>query len=382
MPIIEDPSDPASCSASQQEKFSHFKREVYQKVLKKVFQSLKTRSQNGEAHCCGDGISRVLYSGILIKSQDAEEAAYFCTCHAASANHLCPKCFVSQKELHDILGTIELRTPQSMQAVLSHVSKMKTKIAREQILKDNGLHNHFLWGFWFSDPYKAYSYDTLHSDDLGKWGKHFWVLTLSILKNGTKRQAFYDILKLQQTISVYQKCYAKVEQEYGKIFDFLKQHAVHHVIQNIHEKGTVDNFSTRIGEGFQQEAAQAYDQTNMKNAEHQLKLTWQLGSPEGKKTNLHNMATDLAKVNRQYSSLDERYQSLEDWIEGRDIMRCNPKFHGRQRFDCIIIHNDTTLELSIAQLDNLFCFWLPSGETVYLALVFHFSHSKWKPKTT
>ena len=38
---------------------------------------------------------------------------------------------------------------------------------------------HFLWGFRFSDPYKAISYDTLHSDDLGKWGKHLWALLLN-----------------------------------------------------------------------------------------------------------------------------------------------------------------------------------------------------------
>jgi hypothetical protein len=43
---------------------------------------------------------------------------------------------------------------------------------------------HFLWDFRFSDPYKAISYDTLHSDDLGKWGKHLWVLLLQVLENG------------------------------------------------------------------------------------------------------------------------------------------------------------------------------------------------------
>ena len=42
------------------------------------------------------------------------------------------------------------------------------------------------------------------------------------------------------------------------------------MIQDIREKGTTDNSSTRTGEGFQQEAAQAYEQTNMKNAEHQV----------------------------------------------------------------------------------------------------------------
>jgi len=62
----------------------------------------------------------------------------------------------------------------------------------------------------------------------------------------------------------------KVEQEYGKNFDFLKQHASSHVFQDIRQKGTTDNFSTRTGEGFQQESAQAFEQTNMKNAEHQV----------------------------------------------------------------------------------------------------------------
>ncbi len=114
---------------------------MYQKILKKVFRSLKPRSRSGEAYRCADGVNRVLHPGILIESQDAEEAAYFCGCRAASANHPCPKCLVAQIDLHDILGNFELRTPQSMQAVLAQVSKAKTKAAKEKILKDNGMHN-------------------------------------------------------------------------------------------------------------------------------------------------------------------------------------------------------------------------------------------------
>ena len=126
---------------AEKEEFAHFKREVYQKVLKKVFRTLKPRSQNGEAHHCADGVNRVLYPGILIESQDAEEAAYFCGCHAALANHPCPKCLVAQTDLHKISGNYELRTPQSMQSVLIRVSNAKTKTAKEKILKDNGMHN-------------------------------------------------------------------------------------------------------------------------------------------------------------------------------------------------------------------------------------------------
>ena len=69
---------------------------------------------------------------------------------------------------------------------------------------------------------------------------------------------------------IYCLIFQGVEQEYGKNFDFLKQHALSHVIQDIREKGTTDGLSTWTGEGFQQESAQAYGQTNGKNAEHQV----------------------------------------------------------------------------------------------------------------
>jgi hypothetical protein len=53
-------------------------------------------------------------------------------------------------------------------------------------------------------------------------------------------------------------------------FRFLKQHYVSHVVSDIRQKGTTDNLSTRPGEGFQQEAAEAYEQTNRKRAETQV----------------------------------------------------------------------------------------------------------------
>jgi hypothetical protein len=137
-----DPSDPSSRSASQKEEFSRFKNEVYQKVLQKVFGSIRHRSHNGDTHLCADGITRVLYPGILIESQDAEEAAYFCGCRAARANHPCPKCLILHSDLHDITGkTATLRTPENMQAVIVLSSKTKTKGAKEEILKSHGLHN-------------------------------------------------------------------------------------------------------------------------------------------------------------------------------------------------------------------------------------------------
>jgi hypothetical protein len=62
----------------------------------------------------------------------------------------------------------------------------------------------------------------------------------------------------------------KVSKEYQKNFNFFKQHYVSHIITDIRRKGTTDNTSTRPGEGFQQEAAEAYKQTNKKQAENQV----------------------------------------------------------------------------------------------------------------
>lgn len=139
MQII-DHSDPSSRSSAETEEFAHFKRDIYQKVLNIVFKSVKHRSHKGDAHCCADGIDRILYPGILIASQDAEEAAYFCGCHAAGATHPCPKCLVSHSELHEIFGKFKLRTSSDMQAVLKQVSITKTKTDKQRILVEYGLH--------------------------------------------------------------------------------------------------------------------------------------------------------------------------------------------------------------------------------------------------
>jgi len=138
---IVDSSDPSSRSSAETEEFAHFKRDIYQKVLKIIFKSLRHRSHGGDAHRCADGISRILYPGILIESQDAEEAAYFCGCRAARATHPCPKCLVSHSELHKVSANFTLRTPTNMRAALWKVASAKTKGEKQRILVEYGLHD-------------------------------------------------------------------------------------------------------------------------------------------------------------------------------------------------------------------------------------------------
>jgi hypothetical protein len=44
---------------------------------------------------------------------------------------------------------------------------------------------------------------------------------------------------------------------------------------------------------------------------------------------------------RPYKCVYLNYQSLEDWTEGCDILRCNPNFHEEPRSDCAILDLDS-----------------------------------------
>lgn len=61
-------------------------------------------------------------------------------------------------------------------------------------------------------------------------------------------------------------------------------------------------------------------------------------------------------------------------------MRCNPNFHGHQRYDCVIINEDS-LGTAVARLHSLLRCQLPSGKVVDVALVHAFTQNKWKPHT-
>ncbi|KAJ7221503.1 hypothetical protein GGX14DRAFT_669953 [Mycena pura] len=180
----EDESDPTSRTASEKLEFAQFKKEIYQKILRIVFSCLNERSWNGEPINCPDSIIRVMHPCILICSLDGKEAAYFNACRAALANCPCPKCLVHKQDLHRITEAFDIRTVESMQAALRKARQRTTKTHREKILQSYGIHDikHFMWDMRFSDPYAAYSYDTLHSDDLGKWKDHLWSLLLEVLE--------------------------------------------------------------------------------------------------------------------------------------------------------------------------------------------------------
>ncbi|KZV62960.1 hypothetical protein PENSPDRAFT_590638 [Peniophora sp. CONT] len=171
-------------SELQQLEFGRFRRVMEQKLLDAPLGKLRKRSHDGEGLRCSDNEIRVLHPGILIESFDAKQAAQ-CTCtRGHMANHPCPMCNVDVSQLREInRDDYEARTSKMMAGIFGEANKHGTKTALEQILKDYGMHNVklFLWEHRFSDPYRAYRYDKLHSCDEGIWGKHLYELLLKVL---------------------------------------------------------------------------------------------------------------------------------------------------------------------------------------------------------
>ncbi|KZV78330.1 hypothetical protein EXIGLDRAFT_634169 [Exidia glandulosa HHB12029] len=75
---------------------------------------------------------------------------------------------------------------------------------------------------------------------------------------------------LPHMLEKYQYWCSRVTKDYGKNFNFFKQHNLAHVVESIEEMATTQHQSTRPGEGFIQEVKQQYRRSNGRNVEQQM----------------------------------------------------------------------------------------------------------------
>ncbi|EGO05021.1 hypothetical protein SERLA73DRAFT_149303 [Serpula lacrymans var. lacrymans S7.3] len=310
MPIPLDPANPSDQNTADTIKWQCFKREVYHKVAKVIFHSLRWPAHFREAMACGDKIGRVIHPGIPVKSVDGNKSCALTATCAALAKFPCPKCLVCHDNLTKLCGNFQCRTTDNMEKVYKCSITASNKMEAEQILQAHGLHatKNFIWSLDHSDPYCSISYDKLHSDDLGKWVlaengnkghmarnmrnvsrwpglKHFMNVTTVKYADG---QVFYDILKcilhcivqilprnstlvhgiqayaryplmiglicmtegrthrLKEYITQYEQCCEHISNNYEKDFHFSKQHTVYHMLTEIWQKGATENYDTRM----------------------------------------------------------------------------------------------------------------------------------------
>ncbi|KAJ7215965.1 hypothetical protein GGX14DRAFT_359331, partial [Mycena pura] len=185
MVIVTDPGDPNDRSEKENYEWAQFWREIYQQVFEKIFSTLYVPACRGETVTCGDDFTRICYPGFLIESLDMEEAWSFTCCRAGRAKFPCPRCLVRQEMLDCLHKKLPPRTTQVMRRVVEEAQRALTVTRKEEILRNNGLHDvivntYFI--FAFCDPYQAVTYDLLHASESGKWGHHLWKLTLEVLE--------------------------------------------------------------------------------------------------------------------------------------------------------------------------------------------------------
>ncbi|KAJ7111336.1 hypothetical protein C8R44DRAFT_633102 [Mycena epipterygia] len=228
---------------------------------------------------------------------------------------------------------------------------------------------------------------------------------------------------LKKMIVDYEKACKEVSKKHDKDFDFLKQHFLSHSINNFRAKGTSRNMNTRVGEGFHQEA----DENDPVLEPLKSNSRWKLGSADPRITTVHIEVQNQHKPTFRDFNLKLReylarhhpvhfvrpdqdiqvcctqspvkintdtirlqiepckvlyvdYQSKVDWKLTRDILRCNPCFHTRPRYDSIIYESQDN-DLAMGRLELVFRCHLPQKITLDLALIHPYRRSTWAART-
>ena len=74
---------------------------------------------------------------------------------------------------------------------------------------------------------------------------------------------------------------------------------------------------------------------------------------------------------QEHRYLKVHYESMVDWKLTTNYLRCNPSFHGQERYDCALVHTldkDQNKKIIVIRLLSIFKYTV-TGHTLDLALV-------------
>ncbi|KIJ31105.1 hypothetical protein M422DRAFT_267313 [Sphaerobolus stellatus SS14] len=139
-----------------------------------------------------------------------------------------------------------------------------------------------------------------------------------------------QIKYLEDCLPKYEKYCITISRKHNKNFNYPRHHNLIHLPGDLRAKGMTDNYSTRPGEGFQQEVQQAYDQTNFRNAEPQM-----LKIDENQEV-IARIRMSVDRLDAQSSLEREELDSTDDgplaspseteahWALGSPLSKCDP----------------------------------------------------------
>ncbi|KAG8714190.1 hypothetical protein FRC08_012260 [Ceratobasidium sp. 394] len=458
--------------------FANLKCAVWHKAMEAVLESIRSASHLGHAvkltlaeQLGLKGQHWRVFPIIMAVSADYEEQIIMATHRGLKALNPCVRCDTPDGELHNLAAKFKIRDPDKAEELIGEALGMAPTRA-EKFLRPYSyrpIKNAFFTLHKRTNLFAALSYDTLHNDDLGRWGKHLWPLLktkvnesgVPIIKDFESRidavprwpdlnhysnalsvdftdgRKYEDLLKAElrivaslevqttRTVALGRELVGQFDlaskectKLFGKNFEFPKMHLLVHLFDDVWDKGVTSNFSTKPSESLHRILRKAYDVSSKKNAtvdaevlrkthllavyeliQSQIDLYDQLeqsktsGDMDPEETDNAIIHVTLGSKPRKFQSLgliedahrqDEacvhldrlirecldglhcaidpllpikarecnllkvQYESFVDWCSHRDMLRCNPKFHSQERYDCVLVDSDEGI--SIARL--------------------------------
>ncbi|KAH8984062.1 hypothetical protein EDB86DRAFT_3066194 [Lactarius hatsudake] len=170
--------------------YVNFKRTVWHESFFMIVQSITTHSKTGCWIECGDGVRRWLFPIILILSADYEEQCVMSLIRGTKSKSPCPICLVKKGELVDLTKTWPPRTTAYAQELIQQAQGFRCVKDREALLSKHGLRdvNNVFWNLLHTDPYRALSFDRLHSNNGGVFGRHLWEAFKDLIGRYSRRE--------------------------------------------------------------------------------------------------------------------------------------------------------------------------------------------------
>ncbi|KAG2018372.1 hypothetical protein CC2G_007806 [Coprinopsis cinerea AmutBmut pab1-1] len=202
------PKDSSKKKGSKKD-YADWKRVVWHDSFRKLLDSIRGHAKNGCWVRCGDGIERFLFPCIIILSADYEEQCTMANIRGAGSLSPCPICLV---KVEDMLELTKSNTERDVSLTESMVSEALTKglTAQDEFLKPDGLRpvkvrdrraapNAFA-EMANANPFRALSFDRLHSYNNGLGAKHLWV---ALLKHTEDNYGAEKLNELEERASTF-----------------------------------------------------------------------------------------------------------------------------------------------------------------------------------
>ncbi|KAK0434975.1 uncharacterized protein EV420DRAFT_1623707 [Desarmillaria tabescens] len=115
-----------------------------------------------------------VFSVLFILSADYEEQTVMALTRGSGGKKPCPVCLVPDIEQNRLEAEYEHRSREQVRSILQTVASMRRKMDQNELLSEFGLCNieNVFFNWDRADPYLALSFDPLHANDDGLFGKH------------------------------------------------------------------------------------------------------------------------------------------------------------------------------------------------------------------